>query len=101
MPARYSASGVCVPVGFGLLRALTPVALRSLRFIGASIGLSGRDERFPVASHPVEHLAIVALRALPEQPRGRIPGTILAIEQPAMVGRVGQQDPGRTPERRR
>ena len=33
------------------------------------------------------------------KPHGRIPGTVVAIEQPALVRRVGQQDPGPTAQR--
>ena len=43
----------------------------------------------------VKHPLIVAAFILPEQSHGGIPGTVLAIEQPAIVGRIGEQDPGR------
>ena len=44
---------------------------------------------------------IVARVILPEQAHGRIPGAVVAVEQPAPIGQTGQHDPGRAPERAR
>ena len=83
---------------------------------GLGAGFRGRGPAFPAVhrripclaaisassstAHPIEHAGVFAGFALPEQPRRRIPGAVVAIEQPAVVRRIGQQDPGRAPERR-
>src|SRR6201994_1366250 len=46
-------------------------------------------------AEPRDHASPFAALALPEQPRGRIPGAIVPVEQPTPVRRVGQQNPDR------
>src|ERR1700744_1568033 len=55
----------------------------------------GRYQRMQLAAHQIEHHCVITGFALPEQPRGRIPGAVIAAEQPAIVGIVGQENPGR------
>ena len=60
---------------------------------------SGSRQLEQLGPYPVEHACIVACLALPEQPGGRIPGAVITVEQPAIVRRPGQQDPGGTSKR--
>jgi hypothetical protein len=46
-----------------------------------------------------DHAVPAAAFILPEQARGRIPGAVLAIQQPAPVGNERQQHPDRLAER--
>ena len=49
--------------------------------------------------YPIHHARIVARFALPEQANRRIPGTVVATEQPTIIGRPGQKNPGWAPKR--
>ena len=55
----------------------------------------GRD----FGADPLDHRIPIAIRALPEQPRVRIPGACVAIERPAPIRPERQQDPQRPSER--
>ena len=62
------------------------------RRVGAVSPERDRPQRFP---HPVQHACVFTDLVSPEQPHARIPRAVVAIEQPP----VGQQDPGRAPQR--
>ena len=49
--------------------------------------------------HPIQNATIFAALVLSEQPHRRIPGAVVAAEQPTPVGPVRQKDPGRTSQR--
>src|SRR6185312_11328140 len=52
-----------------------------------------------LGSHAGDDASIVAGLILPEQPCGRVPGAVVAIEHPAPVRRIGKRDPGRAGQR--
>src|SRR5579872_4769745 len=58
-----------------------------------------RGERLELGADPLDHTRVVASLALPEQAGGRVPGAVVTIEQPAIIRRIGQQDPGWPAER--
>ena len=47
----------------------------------------------------LDHAVPISEARLPKQPRGRIPGRILALEHPAEIGRERQEDPDRFAQR--
>src|SRR5581483_5728241 len=52
-----------------------------------------------LAPQSIDDAAVVACFILPEQANGRIPRAVITTQQPAPVRQVGQQNPGRPPER--
>src|SRR5580704_1773516 len=48
--------------------------------------------------HPLDNARILAARVLPEQADPRVPGAVVAVQEPAIIGRARQHDPGRAPE---
>ncbi len=70
---------------------------------GRPEAMSGRlelgYEPIQLRANALDDMRVVTALVLPEQPRRRIPGAVVAIEQPAIVRHIGQQDPGRAAER--
>ena len=68
------------------------------RLLHAFPDLLGSNQFDQFGPHPLDDARVLAARGLPEQPRGRVPGGIVAIEQPAPIGHIGQHDPDWTPK---
>src|SRR6185503_20754840 len=70
------------------------LALSKIRLVMPRIrGGFSTHQRPKLALHPIHDVPPVADLLLPEQPRARIPGAVVAIQQPAPVGIEGQQNP--------
>src|ERR1700722_15952422 len=61
-------------------------------------GRSGDRQLKQLESQPVDHARVVARFALPEQANRRIPGAVVTTEQPAIIRRPRQKNPGGTPK---
>ena len=72
--------------------------VRDRRSTGPASSLACGNQRKQFHPHGIQNAPIFAGFALPEQTHGRIPRAVVAIEQPAIVRRIRQQDPGWAPE---
>src|ERR1700740_769292 len=86
-PLPIPSPGLCpAPITtaiFPASRMAQPSLVCFLRALRRELGGDPRDDRL-----------VAALGALPEQAQARIPGRVLAIEQPPPIRRIGQHDPG-------
>src|ERR1700734_921524 len=60
-------------------------------------GSAGRQLK-QLTSQPVDHAGVVARFALPEQANRRVPGAVVTTEQPAIIRRPRQKNPGWAPK---
>ena len=82
---------------FWLLKQMRPQVVTVAAL--SSTSLPGANRRVQLRPYPIEHAPIFTGFALPEQPHRRIPGAVVATEQPTPIGPVRQKDPGRTSQR--